>query len=54
MIAALGFMVCAAMRAQMAYLRRLNGPLATGVYTNSAIRLGLAGMVCFVAAKALQ
>jgi hypothetical protein len=51
--AAIVLMTCAAVRAQTAYLHRLDGPLVTRVYTNSAIRLGLIGTVCFVASKVL-
>ncbi|MGU3662118.1 hypothetical protein [Methylobacterium fujisawaense] len=53
MIAAVVFMACAAIRAQTAYLRRLDGPLVAEPYTNSAIRLGTAAAVCFVVAKVL-
>ncbi|CAA2159908.1 hypothetical protein MBRA_05088 [Methylobacterium brachiatum] len=53
MIAAIAFMACAALRAQTAYLHRLNGPLVAEPYTNSAIRLGLVGVACFVFAKVL-
>lgn len=53
MIAALGFMTVAAVRAQTAYLHRQDGPLVAQSFTNSAIRLGAAGVACFVAAKVL-
>jgi hypothetical protein len=46
-------MACAAVRAQTAYLRRLDGPLVSKLYVNSAIRLGLMALACFVVAKVL-
>lgn len=53
MIAAVVLMAYAAVRAQTAYLRRLDGPLVAGLYASSAIRLGLIGAVCFIASKML-
>jgi hypothetical protein len=51
--AAIAFMACAAVRAQIAYRRRLDGPLVARLYVNSAIRLGLMAIACFVVAKML-
>lgn len=53
MIAAIAFMVCAAYRAQVAYRRRSETPLAAEVYANGAMRLGLGGLICFVVSKML-
>lgn len=53
MIAAVILMACAAVRAQTAYLRRLDRPLVAGPYASSAIRLGLIGALCFVTSKML-
>jgi hypothetical protein len=46
-------MACAAVRAQIAYRRRQDGPLVFELYVNSAIRLGLMALACFVVAKML-
>jgi hypothetical protein len=51
--AAIILMACAAIRAQIAYRRRLGGPLVAKLYVNSAIRLGLMALACFVVAKTL-
>jgi hypothetical protein len=46
-------MACAAVRAQIAYRRRLDVPTVSKLYVNSAIRLGLMALACFVVAKML-
>jgi hypothetical protein len=51
--AAIAFIACAAVRAQIAYRHRSDGPLVARLYVNSAIRLGLMALVCFVVAKML-
>lgn len=53
MMAAVTLMGWAAIRAQTAYRYRWDEPLIAGIYTNSAIRFGLAGMVCFIVVKVL-
>lgn len=53
MTAAIAFIACAAVRAQIAYRHRSDGPLVARLYVNSAIRLGLMALVCFVVAKML-
>ena len=53
MTIAIVLMAIAAFRAQIAYQHRFGGPLVAAPHTNSAIRLGLTGAACFVAAKAL-
>jgi hypothetical protein len=50
---AVAFMACAAVRAQSAYRKRMEGPLASMPYANSAIRLGLMALVSFVVARML-
>jgi hypothetical protein len=52
-IAAIAFMACAAVRAQVAYQRRWDGPLVVRLYVNSTIRLSLMALACFVVAKML-
>jgi hypothetical protein len=46
-------MACAAVRAQVAYHRRWDGPLVVRLYVNSTIRLSLMALACFVVAKML-
>lgn len=48
MTAAVVLMACAAVRAQIAYLRCLDGPLVSKLYVNGAVRLGLMALACFV------
>ena len=53
MTAAIVLMAIAAFRAQTAHQHRFDGPLVGAPHVNSAIRLGLAGLACFVAARIL-
>lgn len=54
MTASIVLMAVAAFRAQIAYQHRLDGPLVGLPNINSAIRLGLAGLACFIAAKVMM
>ena len=53
MTTAVIFMAIAAFQAQTAYNHCFDGPLVGAPHVNSAIRLGLAGLACFVAAKVM-
>jgi hypothetical protein len=46
-------MACAAVRAEIAYRRRLDEPLVSNLYVSSAIRLGLMALASFIVARML-
>ncbi|MHB2210899.1 hypothetical protein [Methylobacterium sp. CM6257] len=48
MTAAVALMGCAAVRAQIAYLRCLDGPLVSKLSVDGAVRLDLAALARFV------